>query len=206
MYKRQIWGSATAAYQVEGAVAEAGRAPSIWDTFSHAHGKIHNGDTGDLADDEFHRYKEDIALMKTIGLKAYRFSVAWSRIFPNGSGSPNPRGLDFYKAMLDELHHAGIAPYCTLYHWDLPQALEDKGGWQNPEDVYKRQVVHTNKIGFKSCELSVQKDVRNFSFLNAAKTVHSQLGGGDEKYVYTPSKQLRDLLLLLRWVFVGRGN
>ena len=126
-----LWGSATASYQVEGAVHEDGRGPSIWDTFSHIPGKTHAGDTGDVADDHYHRYKEDIALMKALGLKTYRFSIAWSRVFPTGRGVPNPKGLDFYKRMLDELHNAGIEPYCTLFHWDLPQALEDKGGWQN---------------------------------------------------------------------------
>ena len=126
-----LWGSATASYQVEGAVKEDGRGPSIWDTFSHIPGKTHDGDTGDVADDYYHRYKEDIALMKALGLKGCRFSVAWSRIFPTGTGTPNQKGLDFYKRMVDELRGAGIEPYCTLYHWDLPQALEDKGGWQN---------------------------------------------------------------------------
>jgi len=126
-----LWGSATASYQVEGAVNEDGRGPSIWDTFSHTPGKTNNGDTGDVADDHYHRYKEDVALMKALGLKTYRFSVAWPRVFPQGSGAPNPKGLDFYNRMLDELLAAGIQPYCTLFHWDLPQALEDKGGWQS---------------------------------------------------------------------------
>jgi beta-glucosidase len=126
-----LWGSATAAYQVEGAVHEDGRGPSIWDTFSHTPGKTNNGDTGDVADDHYHRYKEDIQLMKAIGLKTYRFSIAWPRVFPQGTGTPNPKGLDFYNRMLDELLAAGIQPYCTLFHWDLPQALEDKGGWQS---------------------------------------------------------------------------
>ncbi len=126
-----LWGSATASYQVEGAVHEDGRGPSIWDTFSHTPGKTHNGDTGDVADDYYHRYKEDIGLMSDLGLKTCRFSVAWPRIFPNGTGTPNPKGLDFYDRMVDALLAAGIQPYCTLYHWDLPQALQDKGGWEN---------------------------------------------------------------------------
>ena len=126
-----LWGSATASYQVEGAVNEDGRGPSIWDTFSHQPGKTTNGDTGDVADDHYHRYKEDIQLMKALGLQTYRFSIAWPRVFPNGTGTPNPKGLDFYDRMLDELLAAGIQPFCTLYHWDLPQALEDKGGWQS---------------------------------------------------------------------------
>jgi beta-glucosidase len=126
-----LWGSATASYQVEGAVHEDGRGPSIWDTFSHTAGKTNNGDTGDVADDHYHRYKEDVALMKALGLKTYRFSVAWPRVFPQGAGTPNPKGLDFYNRLLDELLANNIQPYCTLFHWDLPQALEDKGGWQS---------------------------------------------------------------------------
>ncbi len=126
-----LWGSATASYQVEGAVKEDGRGPSIWDTFSHIPGKTHDGDTGDVADDYYHRYKEDIGLMKDLGLKGCRFSISWSRIFPTGTGAPNQKGVDFYKRMVDALLEAGVAPYCTLYHWDLPQALEDKGGWQS---------------------------------------------------------------------------
>ncbi|MDR3734161.1 MAG: GH1 family beta-glucosidase [Acidobacteriaceae bacterium] len=126
-----IWGSATAAYQVEGAVHEDGRGLSIWDTFSHLPGRVANNDTGDVADDHYHRYKEDVALMKRIGIKAYRFSIAWPRVFPVGTGAPNPKGLDFYERLLDELQTAGIEPYCTLFHWDLPQALQDKGGWTN---------------------------------------------------------------------------
>jgi beta-glucosidase len=126
-----LWGSATASYQVEGAVHEDGRGVSIWDTFSHTPGKTHDGDTGDVADDHYHHYKEDIGLMSNLGLKTYRFSVAWPRIFPDGRGARNPKGFDFYDRMLDALLEAKITPYCTLYHWDLPQALQDEGGWQN---------------------------------------------------------------------------
>ena len=126
-----LWGSATASYQVEGAIHEDGRGPSIWDTFSHTPGKTFQGDTGDVADDFFHRYPEDIKLMQQLGLKAFRFSIAWSRIFPTGAGAPNPKGLDFYNRLVDALLAANIQPFCTLFHWDLPQALEDKGGWQN---------------------------------------------------------------------------
>lgn len=124
-----VWGTATAAYQVEGAVHEDGRGPSIWDTFSHTPGKITNGDTGDVADDFYHRFPQDIALMQRLGCKGFRFSIAWPRIFPQGTGTPNQKGVDFYKRLVDALHAAGIEPYCTLFHWDLPQALEDKGGW-----------------------------------------------------------------------------
>ena len=126
-----LWGSATASYQVEGAVREGGRGPTIWDTFSHTPGKTNNGDTGDVAIDFYHRYPGDIKLMRDLGLKTCRFSIAWSRIFPAGIGSPNQEGIDFYKRLTDSLLASGIAPYATLYHWDLPQPLQDKGGWEN---------------------------------------------------------------------------
>lgn len=126
-----LWGSATASYQVEGAVKEDGRGQSIWDTFSHTPGKTFNGDTGDVATDSYHRYKEDIALMKELGLTTCRFSVAWPRIFPNGTGQANQKGIDHYRRFVEALREAGIQPFCTMYHWDLPQALEDKGGWQS---------------------------------------------------------------------------
>lgn len=126
-----LWGSATASYQVEGAVKEDGRGPSIWDTFSHTPGKTAHGDTGDVADDFYHRFRDDIGLMQSLGIKAFRFSVAWPRIFPGGTGQPNAKGVDFYSRLVDALLQAGIQPFATLYHWDLPQAMEDKGGWQN---------------------------------------------------------------------------
>ncbi|WEH35871.1 GH1 family beta-glucosidase [Streptomyces sp. AM 4-1-1] len=124
-----VWGAATAAYQVEGAAAEAGRTPSIWDTFSRTPGKVHNGDTGDVAADHYHRYRDDVRLMRELGLDAYRFSISWSRVQPTGRGPAVERGLDFYRRLTDELLEAGIAPVATLYHWDLPQELEDAGGW-----------------------------------------------------------------------------
>ena len=128
-----VWGAATAAYQVEGAVQEDGRGLSIWDTFSHTPGKTRNGDTGDIACDSYHRWAEDIALLKEMHLKAYRFSIAWPRIFPQGTGPVNPAGLAWYDRLVDALLAAGIEPYVTLYHWDLPQALQDKGGWLNDD-------------------------------------------------------------------------
>jgi len=129
-----VWGTATAAYQVEGAVNEDGRGVSIWDTYSKIPGKILNNDNGDIACDMYHRYKEDVQLMKSIHAEAYRFSISWPRIFPNGTGTPNPKGLDFYNRLIDELLDNGITPYATLYHWDLPQTLQDKyGGWQSKE-------------------------------------------------------------------------
>jgi hypothetical protein len=130
-----LWGTATSAYQIEGAWNEDGKGPSIWDTYAHTQGKIRDGTTGDVANDHYHRYKEDVALMKDLGATAYRFSISWPRIFPNGTGEPNLKGLDFYNRLVDELVAAGIAPFPTLYHWDLPQALQDKGGWQSRETV-----------------------------------------------------------------------
>jgi beta-glucosidase len=128
------WGCATAAYQIEGGAKEGGRGPSIWDTFSHTPGKVYQNQNGDVADDDYHRYKEDIQLLKSLGAKIYRFSVSWPRIFPEGTGQPNEQGIDFYQRVVDELHANNIEPFCTLFHWDLPQALEDKyGGWQSRE-------------------------------------------------------------------------
>jgi len=128
------WGVATASYQIEGAWNEDGKGLSIWDTFAHTPGKMKNNDTGDVAIDHYHRYKEDVQVMRDIGTNAYRFSISWPRIFPNGTGEPNPKGIDFYSRLVDELKAAGIEPFATLYHWDLPQALQDKhGGWQSRE-------------------------------------------------------------------------
>jgi beta-glucosidase len=128
-----VWGTATASYQIEGAVTEDGRTPSIWDTFSHTPDKVYDGHTGDVADDHYHRYREDIAIMRDLGLTSYRFSIAWPRITPSVTadaiGPVNPAGVDFYSRLVDELLAAGITPAATLYHWDLPQALEDAGGW-----------------------------------------------------------------------------
>jgi beta-glucosidase len=123
------WGAATASYQIEGAVREDGRGESIWDRFSHTPGRVRNGDTGDVACDHYHRYRDDVALLAALGFNAYRFSVSWSRVLPAGTGTVNLAGLDFYDRLVDELLAHRIAPFVTLYHWDLPQALEDAGGW-----------------------------------------------------------------------------
>ncbi|MFJ5864582.1 GH1 family beta-glucosidase [Streptomyces parvus] len=140
------WGVATAAYQIEGAVAEDGRSPSIWDTFSHTPGKVDGGDTGDIACDHYHRVPEDIGLIKQLGADAYRFSIAWPRVVPGGDGPVNKAGLDFYDRLVDGLLEAGVTPFATLYHWDLPQALQDRGGWTVRETsqhfaAYASQVV-----------------------------------------------------------------
>jgi beta-glucosidase len=159
-----LWGSATASYQVEGAATADGRGPSIWDTFSHTPGKTAFGDTGDVADDHFHRYAEDIQIMKNLGVKTYRFSVAWSRIFPTGTGTPNPRGFDFYNRMLDSLLSAGIQPYCTLYHWDLPQPLQDKGGWESRDTAQ----AFADYAGYAAAHLSDR--VQHFMTTNEIRT------------------------------------
>jgi beta-glucosidase len=126
-----VWGAATSAYQVEGAAAADGRGPSIWDTFSHRSGTIVDGSNGDVACDHYHRWAGDLDLMHGLGLRSYRFSLSWSRILPSGRGPVNQKGLDFYKQLIDGLHQRGIQPLATLFHWDLPQALQDQGGWEN---------------------------------------------------------------------------
>ncbi|MGY1433928.1 GH1 family beta-glucosidase [Streptomyces reniochalinae] len=140
-----LWGAATAAYQVEGAVREGGRTPSIWDTFSHTPGKVAEDQTGDVACDHYHRYRDDVALMAELGLGAYRFSVSWPRVQPNGRGPASQPGLDFYRSLTDELLAAGITPVVTLYHWDLPQELEDAGGWPS-RDTAPRFADYTGLV------------------------------------------------------------
>jgi beta-glucosidase len=131
------WGAATAAYQIEGAPDADGKGQSIWDTFSHTPGKVHAGDTGDIACDSYHRYREDFDLLKSLGLSAYRFSISWPRLFPDGAGRLNQAGLDHYRAVLDALGERGIEATATLYHWDLPQALQDRGGWAARETAQR---------------------------------------------------------------------
>jgi beta-glucosidase len=129
------WGVATSAYQIEGAWNEDGKGESIWDRFSHTPGKVMNGDTGDTACDHYHRYAEDVALMKKLGVKAYRFSVSWPRVLPKGKGAVNNAGLDFYKRLVNKLLQAEIEPWICLHHWDLPQAIQNEGGWTNPDSI-----------------------------------------------------------------------
>ena len=128
-----IWGVSTSSYQIEGAANEGGRGPSIWDTFSRIPGAVANADNGDIACDHYHRYNEDLDLMKWLGVGAYHFSIAWPRVIPTGSGPLNKVGMDFYDRLIDGALERGITPWPTLYHWDLPQALQDKGGWNNRE-------------------------------------------------------------------------
>jgi len=149
--KNFVWGAATASYQIEGAVDAGGRGESIWDRFSHTPGKTHNGDNGDVACDHYHRWRDDLDLMKQLGLPAYRFSIAWprilpnARILPNGRGAINAAGLDFYDQLVDALLAANIQPFITLYHWDLPQTLEDAGGWLN-RDITNAFVEYTEVV------------------------------------------------------------
>ena len=143
--KEFVWGAATAAYQIEGGAVEDGKGRSIWDVFSHTPGRTYRGETGDTACDSYHRWREDIELLKSMHLKAYRFSVAWTRIAPTGGTDWNEKGFAYYDGLVNTLLEAGIEPYITLYHWDLPQALEEKGGWQN-EDTARAFAVYTAKM------------------------------------------------------------
>jgi beta-glucosidase len=141
-----VWGTATAAFQVEGAVAEDGRTTSIWDTFSHEPGRIIDGTNADVACDHYHRYRDDVALIAELGVSSYRFSIAWPRVVPTGSGATNPAGLDFYSRLVDALLERGIEPLATLYHWDLPQPLQDAGGWTN-RDTAQRFAEYAAVVG-----------------------------------------------------------
>jgi beta-glucosidase len=143
-----LWGCATASYQIEGAVHEDGRGPSIWDVFSHTPGKTANADNGDVACDSYHRYREDTQLLKAMGVRGYRMSIAWSRIFPNGRGQANQKGVDHYDRVIDDLLANGIQPYVTLFHWDLPEALP--GGWQSRDTAY----AFADYAGFMAAKLS----------------------------------------------------
>ena len=128
-----IWGAATASYQIEGAAYEGGKGLSVWDKFSHEPGKVLEGHTGNVACDHYHLFKEDVALMKRMGVKNYRFSLSWPRLIPNGVGEVNEEGVAFYNALIDELIENGIRPFVTLFHWDYPSALQAKGAWENPD-------------------------------------------------------------------------
>ncbi|MEU1722233.1 GH1 family beta-glucosidase [Nonomuraea sp. NPDC005692] len=171
-----VWGAATASYQIEGAVEEDGRGRSIWDTFSHTPGKVAGDDTGDVACDHYHRYKDDVALMRELRLRAYRFSVAWPRVQPEGTGPINPRGLAFYDKLVDELLAAEISPYVTLYHWDLPQALEDHGGWTNRDTAYRfadyAQAVH-DRLGDRVTHWTTLNEPWVSAFLGYGNGVHA---------------------------------
>ena len=180
--KNFVWGAATASYQIEGAVHEDGRGESIWDRFSHTLGKTYNGDNGDVACDHYHRWRDDLDLMKQLGLPAYRFSIAWprilpnARILPNGRGQVNEKGLAFYDQLVDALLAANIQPYVTLYHWDLPQMLEDDGGWLN-RDIVNAFVEYTQvvvkRLGDRVKQWSTHNEPFCTAFLGYRYGVHA---------------------------------
>jgi beta-glucosidase len=171
-----VLGAATAAYQIEGAAAEDGRTPSIWDTFSRTPGKVLEGHTGDVACDHYHRLDEDLDMIKDLGLQAYRFSTSWSRVLPGGGSRPNPQGLDFYNRLVDGLLERGIEPYVTLYHWDLPQEFEDAGGWPN-RDVTQRfceyALVMHDALGDRVRKWTTLNEPWCSSYLGYAAGVHA---------------------------------
>jgi beta-glucosidase len=171
-----LWGAATAAYQIEGAAAEEGRRPSIWDRFCATPGKVRNGDSGAVACDFYRRYPEDIALMQELGLDAFRFSIAWPRVLPEGRGRVNHAGLDFYDRLVDELLAAGIRPFPTLYHWDLPQALEDAGGWPEratAEAFVEYAEVVAARLGDRIQDWTTHNEPFCTSWLGYAHGVHA---------------------------------
>ncbi len=181
-----LWGTATASYQIEGAWREDGKGVSIWDTFTHTPGKIKDGSTGDISCDHYHLFEQDVELMKRLGLKAYRFSLSWTRIIPEGKGRVNPKGLDFYSRLVDTLKKKNIEPFITLYHWDLPQALEDKGGW----------LVRDTVFAFRDYALEVVKAlgdrVRYWMTFNEIPVF---IGAGYGEGIHAPGKRLPPALL-----------
>jgi beta-glucosidase len=185
-----VWGTATSAYQIEGAVNEDGRGPSIWDRHAHIPGNIADGSNADQASDSYRRYKQDVQLMKALGAKAYRFSIAWPRVFPEGTGKPNPKGLDFYNRLLDELMANGIEPFVTLYHWDLPQPLQDRfGGWQSRET----SKAFADYAGYVAANLSDR--VKSFFTINeCSRLVHLGHGvGSDAPGLRLPAQELHQV-------------
>ncbi len=160
------WGVSASAYQIEGAWNEDGRGPSIWDTFSHQPGRTHHGDNGDSAADHYHRLAEDVGLMAEIGVNAYRFSIAWPRILPEGRGAINQSGLDFYDRLVDALLDKGITPYPTLYHWDLPQPLQDAGGWPN-RDTARHFADYARIVGERLADRATHWITHNEPFVAA---------------------------------------
>jgi beta-glucosidase len=170
------WGAATAAYQIEGSVDVDGRTPSVWDTFSHTPGRTRNGETGDVACDHYRRWRGDLDLMAELGLRAYRFSISWPRVQPGGSGGANPAGLDFYDRLVDGLLERGIEPWVTLYHWDLPQPIEDRGGWLEPE-VVDRFAEYTDlvarRLGDRVSAWITLNEPRTFSLMGYGTGRHA---------------------------------
>lgn len=182
-----LWGTATASYQIEGAVLEDGRGASIWDTFSHTPGRVKGGDTGDIACDHYHRWESDLDLMKRVGVNAYRLSIAWPRVIPNGRGNVNTKGLAFYDRLIDGLLERQIEPWVTLYHWDLPQALQDRGGWGS------RDTAHALADYTQAVTAALGDRVRNWITINEPWCV-AYLGYGVG--IHAPG--MKDVALSLR--------
>lgn len=185
-----LWGTATSAYQIEGAVNEDGRGPAIWDSFVRLKGKIVDQSTADVADDHYHRYKEDVQLIKELGCKAYRFSIAWPRVFPEGTGTANPKGLDFYNRLLDELLANGIEPFATMYHWDLPQALQDRhGGWRSRDTAQ----AFADYAGYVAARISDRVKCI-FTINECARLVQAGFGMGfDAPGLTLPQKEINQV-------------
>ena len=192
------WGVATASYQIEGAVHDDGRSESIWDRFSHTPGKVVNGDTGDVACDHYHRWREDVDLIRSLGVSAYRLSVAWPRILPDGRGRINEPGLAFYDRLVDGLLEAGITPWLTLYHWDMPQVLEDQGGWPNraTADAFAEYVdAITRRLGDRVKHWITLNEPWCSAFLGYHTGEHAPGCSG-----------FRDALQALHTLFLGHGR
>lgn len=194
-----LWGAASAAYQIEGAYKEDGKGEGIWDHFSHEKGKVNHGDTGDVACDHYHRYREDIAMMKELGLKSYRFSISWPRVLPEGTGKVNEKGLKFYSDLVDLITEAGIEPLVTLYHWNLPMALYEKGGWKNDESPewfaeYVKVVVNalSDRVGF-------------FITFNEPQIF---VGGGYHRGYHAPFETVstKDMMKITRNILLAHGR
>ena len=184
-----LWGTATASYQIEGAAGEDGRGVSIWDTFSKTPGRVVDGDTGDVACDHYHHWRDDVALLKSLNCKVYRFSIAWARIYPTGRGAVNEAGLQFYSSLVDELLANGITPYITLYHWDLPQTLQDEGGWKQRgiiDDFVNYAETVVQALGDRVKHWITLNEPWVFSWLGYVFGVHAP---GETAEVPTPALQ-----------------
>ena len=194
-----VWGAATSAYQIEGAAFEDGRGESVWDAFCREPGRVLNGENGDLACDHYHRMREDVQLMKQLGLSAYRFSVSWSRILPEGYGKVNEQGIRFYSDLIDALLEAGIEPYLTLFHWDLPLALARQGGWLNPECVR----WFGDYAGLAAERFAGR--VKHFFTINEPQCF---IGLGYQSGVHAPGERhsVRDTLLMAHHVLMAHGR
>ncbi|MBO4373559.1 MAG: beta-glucosidase [Lachnospiraceae bacterium] len=194
-----MWGAASASYQIEGAYREDGKGESIWDHFSHESGRIKHNENGDVACDHYHRFREDIAMMKELGLKSYRFSISWPRVIPDGTGKVNEKGLKFYSDLVDEICAAGMEPMLTLFHWDYPYALYEKGGWKNDESpdwfaAYVKVIVDalSDRVGY-------------FMIFNEPQLF---IGGGHHIALHAPFEKndQKDMMKICRNVFLAHGK